>query len=45
MLADMQDLREKGGNLEYRDEYGATPVRVFSWLLSVKRRNGGVGEW
>lgn len=28
MLEDMQDLRDEGGDLEYRDENGATPLHI-----------------
>ena len=33
MLADMKYLVEQGGDIEYRDHQGATPVRYFILFL------------
>lgn len=32
MLADLKYLVEQGGDIEYRDHQGATPVRYFTFI-------------
>lgn len=36
MLADLKYLLEEGGDIEYRDHQGATPVRYFLYYRSSK---------